>query len=211
MRLDIKAGDRFNRWAVVKEVAKRNNKRYFLCRCECGNTGIVSISNLSGGHSKSCRCYERELNKLLKTTHGGSKTRLYEIWSGMKKRCLNARHHAFKYYGGRGITVCEEWLNFTGFQTWAFANGYHGDLTIDRIDNDGNYDEGNCRWVPISAQNNNKSSSRSITFRGTTKTLIDWSRELGISYTTLHGRLRRGWPVESALTVPPKKEYSPCR
>jgi hypothetical protein len=117
----------------------------------------------------------------------------------MKKRCLNPNNHAYKYYGGLGIKVCSDWLSFELFRDWALRSGYEDDLTIERREYNGNYEPSNCAWVPISEQNNNKSNSRMITYMDKTQTLRDWSRELGIKYTTLHGRLRRGWPVNKAF------------
>lgn len=207
LKLNIQAGDKYARLTVVCEAPRaKGNKRRFLCSCLCGGETIVTIDNLNGGHTKSCGCYALEVNKYKKTTHGKSNTRLYEIWSGMKKRCLNPKNHAYKYYGGRGIHVYKDWLDFPTFYDWAMANGYQKNLTIDRIDSNGNYEPSNCRWMPLKEQNNNKTSSHKITFRSETKTLRDWAKDEGLNYSTLHGRLQRGWTVAEALTKPTSKE-----
>lgn len=198
-KLDIKPGDKFGKLTVISEAARQKDKRRFLCRCDCGGEAVSTVSNLRSGHTKSCGCHCNEVRRALKTKHEGSGTRLYEIWQGIKKRCLNPNKHAYKYYGALGIKVCSEWLSFEPFRDWALGSGYNDNLTIERRDCNGNYEPNNCIWIPLSEQNNNKSNSRFITYMGKTQTLRDWSRELGINYSTLHGRLCRGWPVSKAF------------
>lgn len=140
------------------------------------------------------------------TTHGHSRNgkgvaRLHYIWSGMRQRCLNPKNDKFQHYGGRGISVCEAWSDFDSFRAWALANGYQDSLSIDRIDNDGNYEPGNCRWVTHTIQTRNRSISHLLTHNGETKTLSEWARDLGICNSALRGRLKK-WPVEDALTRP---------
>lgn len=138
-------------------------------------------------------------------THGGKGTRLYRIWTGMRTRCFNERAREYPLYGGRGITICDEWMDFARFREWALANGYRNKLTIERVDNDGNYAPENCRWIPLGEQALNRSNTIVITFRGRTQPLVVWSEETGIPYPTLFARLRyRGWSVERALTTPVK-------
>lgn len=131
--------------------------------------------------------------------------RIYGIWRGMKARCYYPKHINYHRYGGRGITVCEEWrTNFQAFYNWAISHGYADDLTIDRIDNDGNYEPGNCRWATQQEQQHNKSTCIYITYNGKTMDIKQWSECLGIDYNTLHMRISNGWPVEKAFFHPVK-------
>lgn len=128
------------------------------------------------------------------------KKRLYSIWHNMKSRCYYPKSEHFQYYGGRGITVCDEWRNsFKTFYEWAVANGYRGDLTIDRKDTNGNYEPSNCRWVDMVAQNNHTSKNNYITHNGETKTTAEWARQYGIHRCVFNNRIRRGWTFERAV------------
>lgn len=131
------------------------------------------------------------------------KTRLWYIWVNMKTRCCNPNSKAFPRYGGRGITICDEWLNDSlTFCEWAMTNGYQDDLTLDRIDNDGPYSPENCRFISMTEQQHNRSNNRNITYQGETHCVTEWSRRLGINQTVLCRRLDRGWTVERAFTQP---------
>lgn len=136
------------------------------------------------------------------TKHGQYGTRLYNIWANMKRRCSNPNSDDYKHYGARGISVCEEWNEFTGFYSWAKASGYTEDLTLDRIDVDGNYEPCNCRWVDMKEQENNRTNNVMIEFNGECHTRQQWSEITGIKYTTIRNRIDNlGWPVEKALTT----------
>lgn len=133
-------------------------------------------------------------------------SRLYSIWRHMKERCNNKNHVAYRGYGGRGISVCDQWKNdFLAFKEWALANGYSADLTIDRINNDGNYCPENCRWATPLEQQNNRSANHRITFRGETHSIAEWGRITGISRITIRSRIRCGWTVDDVLTRPVRK------
>lgn len=133
-------------------------------------------------------------------THGLSGTRINQIHRAMKRRCFNSHCPEYSNYGARGITVCDEWLSFESFCNWAMANGYTDELTIDRIDNNGNYEPSNCRWVDKFVQANNTRTNHFLTYNGKTQTVAQWARELGISHKTLENRVAQGWSDEKALT-----------
>lgn len=135
--------------------------------------------------------------------HGQSASRLYTIWCALKRRCNNKNGEQYKDYGGRGVTVCDEWRSFEPFRDWAMANGYRDDLTIDRKDNNGNYCPENCQWVSRKEQANNRRNTIKIEFDGMSKTLSEWSEIVGIPYLTIWKRVyQRGWPIEKALKTP---------
>lgn len=133
--------------------------------------------------------------------HGGKGTRLYDIWCGMKSRCYNKNDSHYYRWGGRGIIICSAWLlDFSNFRDWAYKNGYAENLTIDRINNNGNYEPSNCRWITSAEQNNNQRTNRMITYKGKTQNMKQWSKELNINYGTLKSRLDDShWSVEKAF------------
>ena len=165
----------------------------------------------------SCGCVGRKHSREAKIKHDGRHTRLYSIWCNMKNRCYNKNVRSYKTYGARGIMVCDEWKNdFQAFHDWAVQSGYRDDLTIDRIDNDGNYDPTNCKWSTPLEQANNTSRSTMLTYKGKTMSLADWARELGMNQGTLRSRIRNNWPTEKALTKEVEikygsKSHSPSR
>ena len=140
--------------------------------------------------------------------YGSTKNRLYRIWANMKSRCYNPKASRFEHYGGKGITICDEWYNrFQAFHDWAISHGYSDELSIDRIDVNGNYEPGNCRWEIPKTQSNNLSVNRKITFNGITRTLSEWATITGINRRTIAARIDlHGWSVERALTIPVGKK-----
>lgn len=187
-------GQKFGKLEVIKKSNLHNKKdkhAYWKCKCDCGNYCIVASHHLKNGNTKSCGC----LN------NGKSHTRLYRIWTDIKCRCYRKVENSYCYYGGRGITVCDEWLqDFQAFYDWAMTNGYADNLTIDRINNDKGYSPDNCRWVTMKEQTNNRQSNHLITYEGKTQTIAQWAEELNIKQNTLLYRIRRGWSIEEALT-----------
>lgn len=151
-------GKRFGKLVVVSRAKSPNKQAAWLCRCECGNETVVLGWNLRSGHTVSCGCAHQEgLKKGLRLSHGMANSRLYGIWEDMKSRCYNPNTPQFKYWGERGITVCPEWLNdFQAFYDWAMTHDYSDELSIDRIDVNGNYEPGNCRWATAEEQNQNR-------------------------------------------------------
>lgn len=134
--------------------------------------------------------------------HGMYGTRIYGIWAAMKARCGNPNYTEYELYGGRGVKVCEEWIDFMNFHEWAKISGYSDDLSIDRINNDGNYEPSNCKWSTPKEQANNRRSNRMISYKGKTMNLKEWASALGMGYRSLHKRINKGWSVEEAFTRP---------
>lgn len=198
-------GQRFGRLTVLGRAENKGLATMWECLCDCGNLKFIASSSLRNGITKSCGCLQREMVSTTMMTHGKSKTSLYNKWHGIKQRCENQNNSCFKDYGGRGIKLCDEWQNFDSFQEWALENGYQDELTIERINNNGNYEPGNCKWVTRKEQGNNKRNNRLLSYKGETKTMHQWSEESGVNYNTLYTRLQNGWSVEKALTTPTKK------
>lgn len=195
-------GNRYGRLLVLERTD--NSPRgiaMWLCRCDCGQIVAARGDHLRSGATQSCGCYMRDKAKETSQKHDGTKTRLYRIWCNMKNRCYNAKVKSYADYGARGIVVCDEWLySFEVFRDWSLANGYQDDLTLDRIDTNGNYEPSNCKWSTMLEQQSNRRNNTILPFNGQHKTISQWSRELGISEGTLRSRIDCGWSVERALT-----------
>ena len=183
----------FGRYKVESVSHFKYGVYYYNCTCSCGNRKVVSGLSLVKGVSKSCGCLSRELSKERNITHGMTNARLYKIYLKMKSRCYKKTDYHYKWYGARGITICDKWLqDFNAFSEWALQNGYNDSLSIDRIDNNKNYEPNNCRWVDCKTQCRNRRSNVLFTYRGETKTLVEWSEIKGISYDKLQQRYKRG-------------------
>lgn len=164
LRLDL-TGQKFGRYTVYSFAEIRNNKAYWNCICEWGAVRQVRGTSLTTGKTKSCGCLRRDMLIERNTTHGKAPrgSRLFNIWHCMRTRCNNPNHSYYDGYGGRGIHVCDEWdSNYEAFYDWAMTHGYADDLTLDRIDVNGNYEPQNCRWATWEMQNNNKRNSKGV-------------------------------------------------
>lgn len=203
MLIDI-TGNRYGRLTVISRNERPGHIVYWNCICDCGNTHIAAGAQLKNGHIRSCGCLHNELSaeraKNLFTKHNGHGTRLYSIWCSMRTRCNNPNTKNYKDYGGRGIKVCSEWNDFVKFRDWAMSNGYNNDLTLDRINVNGNYEPDNCRWATLDEQSNNKRTTKYITINGETHSLKEWSNISGICYSILTDRVKSGWDSNKLLT-----------
>ena len=205
-------GQKFGRLTVVRFDHKENGRKYYLCQCDCGNFKIVSNHSLKSGNTKSCGCLHKEIliqrNKDNRIHHPESE-RLLRIWRAMLHRCYKETDEHYDYYGGRGIKVCDDWHDFETFQKWALANGYADNLTIDRLDGNKDYCPENCSWATMTVQNNHKSDTKWLTYKGKTQSLSDWCRELGLDYFRIKARLNSlGWSVEDAFEYGKYKKES---
>jgi hypothetical protein len=216
----IEVGDRFGRWVVI-DIPDLIEDRYpngqlhhprWLCLCDCGTRRLVTGGNLLGGHSRSCGCATAESAALRFRTHGQAGTRLHQVWGNMIQRCHNPANERYGYYGGRGIRVCEEWEDFAMFRDWALKAGYREGLTIERLDNDGDYEPGNCTWTTRQRQARNRRTNRFLTAFGEVKTVADWAEDprCQVGYYTLHSRLGLGWPSQRAISMPARSRGKPA-
>lgn len=183
---------------MVSEYRYPNGERgeKWLCHCDCGNDVIIFRKSFIAGNSKSCGCIRGESRR----THGGKGTRIYNIWCNIKDRCFNANNSSYSYYGGRGISMCNEWRNdFSSFREWAYNNGYEDNLTVDRIDVNQDYCPENCRWVDRTAQANNRTNTIRFSYNGEEHTCAEWARITGISYDLINDRYHKGLPPDKIL------------
>lgn len=199
-------GQYFDRLYVEEksEQKSKEGRAIWVCSCSCGNKVLVDTKSLTTRTTKSCGCYSKEVHSRIFTKHGASRSKLYFVWNDMKSRCSDINALPYKDYGGRGITVCDEWISsFEEFQQWALSNGYQQGLTLDRIDVNKGYSPENCRWVTMKAQCNNKRNNRFITYNGETHTISEWSEITGINKAVIRYRLNAGWDIKDALTIKP--------
>lgn len=196
-------GMTFGRLMVMRRAQTLNRSIRWECLCECGNTSVSRSQNLLSGHTQSCGCIQRE--KV--TTHGHTKNgvsrKMYGAWRGIVARCTKPRDRHWAMYGGRGITVCGQWLKFENF----FADMGEpptAQHSIDRIDNSGNYEPGNCRWATKKEQSRNTRANRIVDVDGQRKTVIEWSEIVGLTHNLILKRLNAGWTPEMATSSPPR-------
>ena len=193
-------GKKFGRLTVIKEYGKdKNGKVLWECQCDCGNKTVSLGSNLVRGKSLSCGCLKNELTANRTKKHGMRNTKIYKKWQGMKRRCYEKEDTHYKYYGGRGINVCDEWLGERGFENfynWSMRSGYRDSLSIERKDVNGNYCPENCCWIPLPDQSRNKTNTKRIS---DSVIAVDVARENGTCLSTMYGRMRKGMTPEESV------------
>lgn len=198
--------EKYGRLLIIRPIVMPDDDRKrFLCRCDCGTETVVFAENLYSGHTRSCGCLKREIIKDgAHKTHGLSNTRIYRIWKGMRKRCRNPNDSNYSRYGGRGIHVCcPEWdSDFLSFYCWAMENGYNDSLSIDRIDNNRGYYPDNCQWSNDSEQANNRRNNHMVTIDGESHSIVEWSKIVGISTVLIYKRIRDGMTETDAIMKP---------
>lgn len=193
-------GRRFGKLVVLSYTEVKKGQPHWLCKCDCGTIKEFNGHTLKQGGAISCGCRAKEPRKSwFKQKHGMYGTRIYRIYRGIVNRCTNPNDVIYQRYGARGITLCDEWLGecgFINFKDWAFENGYSDELTIDRIDVNGNYEPSNCRWATMQVQENNKRSNHYITYQGEKMTIADLSRKLNISWTKAYRMVKANKLIE---------------
>lgn len=212
----IQAGDVFSRWTVLSKAVSRKTlggtcRPYWSCQCECGSVVEVQAVHLRSGRSASCGCLQREVASATSFKHGDHKSPMYEVWTQLIQRCENPKNKAFKNYGARGISVFPEWHDYAAFLR-DMGPAYQSGLTIDRENNDGNYEPGNCRWVTNKVNCRNQQRSIRVEWNGALVALNDLSEAHGVRLLTAYSRYRiKGWTLRQSLGLdaPPKHIRKP--
>ena len=192
------SGHVFGRLTVISKAENSGRKVRWICKCVCGNETLVAGNHLRSGSTISCGCFAAESTKTRSFVHGKTKSTEYRSWIGMKQRCTNSRNAEFHRYGGRGISVCDRWLN--SFENFIKDMGNKPEgKSIDRIDNNLGYSPENCRWATAEVQSNNKSNNRLYTIGNDSYSVIQWERITGTYRSTIQSRLKRGWDIKEAV------------
>lgn len=205
MKLIDLTGRKFGRLTVVSRSSNIGKKAAWFCKCDCGRETVTTSTHLVSGHTSSCGCYNKEVVSSMKKRHGMSRTNIYREWRSMISRCFNRNCTGYDGYGGRGITVFNQWKeSFEAYYDYVSKLSHFGEsgYSLNRIDNDGNYEPGNVEWADRLAQANNKRNNHLLTYNGQTRTIAEWSRERGMSYSSIMHRIERGWSVKDALETP---------
>lgn len=194
------AGHRYGRLTVLKYAHTLKGVSWWVCVCDCGNERTIRSNSLRTNNTTSCGCLQKEKHVELVTRHGFSKERLYRTWTDIKSRCFNPNTGYYSEYGGRGITMCVEWReDFVVFREWALNNGYEDDLTIERLDVDGDYTPRNCTWIPMSAQGFNRRATRFVTFQDLKMTANEFSKAFQINHRAVVRGVDRGWDADRII------------
>lgn len=199
LKLSDLQGKKFGKLTVIKY----NNDGTWLCKCDCGNYTNKITANIKRNKYPNCGCEKNYWKSNLKHNH--CHDRIYNIYEKMKSRCYNPNCEDYKDYGARGIKITDEWLDKNGFENfynWAMTNGYSDELSIDRIDVNGNYEPSNCRWATSKTQGNNKRNNHFIEYNGIRHTISEWAEIYNMPYDRLQARISNGWSIEKALLTP---------
>ena len=201
------------RWTIISKEPTVNKVAYWLCECICGNKRILRARDIASGKTRSCGCYRKELYKyrsnLPGPTHGRSHTTEHTIWLKMRQRCLNPKHTFYYRYGGRGIKICARWDKFENFYL-DMGSRPSREVTLDRVDNNGDYSPENCRWASKLEQGNNTSMNHFIEVNGISRSVTEWSRVLNIPIRRLWARIERGWTGSSIITAAKNTRRKAC-
>ena len=212
MNMTHYVGERFDRLFVLKFSHRVKNRFFVLCRCDCGTEKLFATSDLKSGRVHSCGCLLREMCEE-KTKNKIKNIRLHYIYLSIKKRCFSSKAKSYRNYGARGITMCPEWADkktgYRTFEKWAIEHGYKQGLSIDRINNDGDYEPSNCRWATNYEQSNNKRTNHIITVNDKQYTLRQAQDTFGIHSDRIRARLKAGWSTEEAVFTPVDTKYGP--
>lgn len=205
-------GRRFGKLVVISRAENsKDDRSMWLCKCDCGKEKIIKGKYLLNGNTKSCGCLSTELlirRNIESGCRGGeSYEKIYYTWYNMISRCKKGHGEDGENYKSRGISICKEWESYENFRDWSLENGFSENLTIDRVDNDGDYEPSNCRWTTVQVQANNRRSNHNVEFNGVTKTLADWSRFLNLDYGMLRARIKYGWGTDRLFSPPMHTEY----
>ena len=201
-KIDL-TGQRFGRLLVIEECGHKRKEIQWMCKCDCGKYFLAGGWDLRSGRTVSCGCKRREGNKSNSFRFQHKDESIARKYTNMKTRCYNPKYYLFQHYGGKGITVCDEWLGKNGFENfyhWSIKHGYKPELSLDRIDNAKGYSPDNCRWVSMKEQQNNRTNNHMITANGETHTMSEWADISGISYWTIQRRISAGWDESIAVT-----------
>ena len=208
INFDYMIGQKYGRLTVENVIYQKGKETRVDCVCECGNRKQIRICDVRKGHTKSCGCLKKERISMVGYKHGLSAKdyRLYGIWSKMIRRCSNPNDSNFKDYGGRGIKVCDEWLGENGslkFFKWAYGNGYEKELTLERVNVNGNYEPSNCTWIPKCKQVNNTRRTNHYTYKGETLTLNEFAEKYNLNVVRLRSRVYKlKWDITRAIEEP---------
>lgn len=206
-RLELQ-GQKFHKLRVVSFAFVYKQCTYWNCACNCGNETIVSGPHLTSGHTQSCGCLSEEIRIKSHTTHGKNRTPIYIIWCNMIQRCTNPKTTHYEDYGGRGITICKQWMKFENF--YKDMGDPPTGMSLDRRNNNGNYTPNNCKWSTRKDQSNNQRTNRLITFKNKTLTLSQWADKLNIRAKVICDRINKlKWPIKKAFTTPVRKHKKP--
>jgi len=204
-------GKRNGRLVCLSEAPRRGTKRYFLFQCDCGKTKEILLYSFKVGRVRSCGCISVERIRLVhrRLTKNLGALQEYKVWAAMIHRCTNPNNANFNHYGGRGITVCKEWLGSYAQFLEDMGRRPTAKHSLDRIDNSGNYEPANCRWATMDVQSRNRRSNHILTHNGQSLHVTDWAAKLGCANTVLHSRLKLGWTIADTVTRPVRPKRPP--